>query len=152
MKVFRSARIAFLFLAACLFLTDKFMAFAATVPPSACLYVLDSSADRAFQIAGAQSVNTACGIVVESSASDGFEMEGSETLYLQNHAQVSVVGGAQFSGQTELWDAISNKQAQPVQLSTPGDPWAPIAPFTTGDIVSERAVPLRSATIAGRHL
>jgi hypothetical protein len=56
MKVFRSARIAFLFLAAFLFQTDKSMAVAATVPPGACLYALDSTASRAFQIAGAQSV------------------------------------------------------------------------------------------------
>src|ERR1039458_2447123 len=112
MKVHRSARIAFLFLSAFLFRTDRFMAFAATVPPGACLYALDPTTDRAFQIAGAQSVYTACGIVAESSASDGFEMEGSETLYLENHAQVSVVGGADLTGQTELWDTISNKQVR----------------------------------------
>jgi hypothetical protein len=67
-------------------------ALAATVPSGACLYALDATASRAFQIAGAQSVYTACGVVSESSASDAFEMEGSETLYLQDHAQVSVVG------------------------------------------------------------
>jgi hypothetical protein len=113
------------------------MAFAATVPPGACLYALDSSADRAFQIAGAQSVNTACGVVVESSASDDFEMEGAEVLYLQNHAQVSVVGGAQLNGQTELWDTISNKQVQAVKVSSPGDPLASIAAHATGTIVSK---------------
>jgi RHS repeat-associated protein len=113
------------------------MASAATVPPGACLYALDTTADRAFQIAGAQSIYTACGVVVESSASDGFEMEGSETLYLQNHAQVSVVGGAQLNGQTKLWDTISNKQVQPVQVSSPGDPLASIAAPTSGTIVSK---------------
>jgi hypothetical protein len=56
MKVHRSARIAFLFLSAFLFRTDRFMASAATVPPGACLYALDPTADRAFQIAGAQPV------------------------------------------------------------------------------------------------
>jgi len=115
------------------------MASAATVPPGACLYALDSTADRAFQIAGAQSVYTACGVIVESSASDGFEMEGSETLYLENHAQVSIVGGAQLNGQT-LWDTISNKQVQPVQVSSPGDPLASIAAPTTGTIVSKTPV------------
>jgi RHS repeat-associated protein len=137
MKVSRPVRIAFLFLSAFLFQADKFMAVAATVPPGACLYALDPTADRAFQIAGAQSVNTACGVVVESSASDGFEMEGSETLYLQNHAQVSVVGGAQLNGQTELWDTISNKQVQAVQTSSPGDPLASIAAPTSGTVVSK---------------
>jgi hypothetical protein len=113
------------------------MAFAATAPPGACLYALDSKADRAFQIAGAQSVYTACGVVVESSASDGFEMEGAETLYLQNHAQVSVVGGAQLNGQTYLLDTISNKQVSAVQVSSPGDPLASIMAPTTGTIVGK---------------
>ena len=140
MKFHRSIRIAFLSLAALLFQADKFMAFAATAPQEACLYALDTKADRAFQIAGAQSVYSACGVVVESSASDGFEMEGAETLYLQNHAQVSVVGGAQLNGQTKLWDTISNKQVQPVQTSSPGDPLASIAAPTTGTIVSKSHV------------
>jgi YD repeat-containing protein len=134
MNLSRSTRIAFFCLIAFLLQTDRFMASAATAPPGACLYALDSTASRSFQIAGAQSVYTACGVVVESSASDGFEMEGSETLYLQNHAQVSVVGGAQLNGQT-LWDTISNKKVQPVQVSSPGDPLASIAAPTTGTIV-----------------
>ncbi|MGD0832781.1 MAG: DUF2341 domain-containing protein, partial [Terracidiphilus sp.] len=137
MKLHRSTLIAFLCLSAFLFQTDKFRASAATAPPGACLYALDPTADRAFQIAGAQSVYSACGVVVESSASDGFEMEGAETLYLQNHVQVSVVGGAQLNGQTELWDTISNKQVQPFQVSSPGDPLASIAPPASGTIVSK---------------
>ena len=137
MKLHRTTLIASLCLSAFLFQTDKFMASAATAPPGACLYALDLTADRAFQIAGAQSMYAACGVVVESSASDGFEMEGAETLYLQNHVQVSVVGGAQFNGQTELWDTISNKQVQPVQVSSPGDPLASIAPPASGTIVSK---------------
>jgi hypothetical protein len=137
MKLPRSIHIAFLCLAAFLFQTERFTASAATVPPGACLYALDSTADRAFQIAGASSVYAACGVVVESSASDGFEMEGAETLYLQNHAQVSVVGGAQLNGQTKLWDTISNKQVQAVQTSSPGDPLALIAPPTSGTIVGK---------------
>jgi hypothetical protein len=80
MKVSRAARIALLFLAAFLFQTDRFMALAATPPAGGCLYALDSSADRALLIAGAQSVYTACGVVVESSASDGYEMGGSDTM------------------------------------------------------------------------
>src|ERR1035441_9098249 len=80
MKVSRAARVAFLFLAAFLFQTDRFMALAATPPPGARLYALDPSAHRAMLIAGAQSVYTACGVVIESSASDGFEMGGSDTM------------------------------------------------------------------------
>jgi RHS repeat-associated protein len=64
-------------------------------------------------------------------------MEGTETLYLQNHSQVSVVGGAQLNGQTKLWDTISNKQVQPVKVTSPGDPLASIAAPTSGTIVSK---------------
>ena len=71
MKIRHSAPIAFLFLAASLLHTHKLMA-APAVPPGACLYALDPTADRAFQIAGAQSVYTACGVVSESSASSAF--------------------------------------------------------------------------------
>jgi len=137
MKVRRSARIALLCLAAFLHQASTSVVFAATVPSNACLYALDPTADRAFQIAGAQSVYTACGVVSESSASDGFEMEGAETLYLQNHAQVSVVGGAQLNGQTYLLDTISNKDVHVVQTSSPGDPLASIAPPTSGVVVSK---------------
>jgi hypothetical protein len=56
MKVSRSARIAILFLSAFLFQSDRFVALAATMPPGACLYALDSSVDRASQIADIQSV------------------------------------------------------------------------------------------------
>jgi RHS repeat-associated protein len=105
------------------------------VPPGACLYALDPSASRAFQIAGAQTVYTACGVVSESSASDAFEMEGSETLYLRNHAQVSVVGGAQLNGQ-RVWDTISNAQSQPVRVTNPGDPLASLVVPSSGTVVS----------------
>ncbi len=137
MNFSRSAQTAILCLTASFLSTNSFVAQAATVPAGACLYALDATADRAFQIAGAQSVYTACGAVSESSASDGFEMEGAETLYLQNHSQVSVVGGAQLNGQTELWDTISNKQVQPVKVTSPGDPLASIAAPTSGTIVSK---------------
>ena len=105
------------------------------VPPGACLIALDPSASRAFQIAGAQTVYTACGAVSESSASDGFEMEGSETLYLENHAQLSVAGSAQLNGQS-VWDTLSNSTAQPVRVTSPGDPLASIAAPTSGTVVS----------------
>ena len=137
MNISRFAQSAILCLAASFLPINSFVAQAATVPAGACLYALDATADRAFQIAGAPSVYTACGAVSESSASDGFEMEGTETLYLQNHSQVSVVGGAQLNGQTELWDTISNKQVQPVKVTSPGDPLASIAAPTSGTVVSK---------------
>jgi len=137
MNVRTSGRIALLCLTALFFHTDKLIAATGTVPPGACLYALDSTADRAFQIAGAQSVYTGCGVVVESSASDGLEMEGAGSFYLQNHAEVGVVGGAQLNGQTALWDTISNKQVAVVQIASPGDPLASVVAPTTGTIVGK---------------
>ncbi len=105
------------------------------VPPGACLYALDSKADRAFQIVGTQSVYIARGDVTESGASNGFEMESSETLYFENHALVSVVGGAQLNGQTYLYDTISDKDASAVQTTNPGDLLSSLSPHTSGTIV-----------------
>jgi hypothetical protein len=56
MKVSRSTGIAFLFLSAFLFQTDRLVAAPGAVPPGACLYALDPTASLAFQIAGAQPV------------------------------------------------------------------------------------------------
>jgi len=135
MKFCRLIRFALLCAVASVFSTNTFVAEAATVPPGACLYALDSSAADAFQIAGAQSVYSACGVVSESSSSSAFEMEGSETLYLQNHSQVSVVGSAQLNGQV-LWDTTSNAQVSAVKVTSPGDPLASITAPTTGTVVS----------------
>ena len=110
---------------------------ASAPPPGACLYALDPTAANAFQIAGAQSVYTACGVVSESSSSSAFQMEGSETLYLENHAQVSVVGGANLTGQTYLYDTISGKDVSAVQTTNPGDPLASISAPTSGTIVGK---------------
>jgi YD repeat-containing protein len=108
-------------------------AFAQSVT-GACLYALDPSAQRAFQISGSTAIYSACSIAVESNASQAFEMEGSETLYLQNHAQVGVVGQWQLNG-NRLIDPISNQQVQPVAISSPGDPLASIQVPTQGTIV-----------------
>ena len=107
---------------------------AAGLPTSTCIYALDATAHRAFQIAGAPSVTSACSAVVESNATDAFEMEGSETFNLQNHSQVGVVGGWQLNGQT-LRDTISNTNIQPVTITSPGDPFSAIVAPTTGTIV-----------------
>jgi RHS repeat-associated protein len=135
-----SPRAALLLAAGVLFQMFAFAGVASAQTGGACLYALDPSADRSFEIAGAQSVYAACGIVVESSKSDAFEMEGTETLYLQNHARVSVVGGADLTGQTEMWDTISNQQVNAVQIGSPGDPLASIAAPTSGTIVSSSPV------------
>ncbi|MGO8758759.1 MAG: DUF2341 domain-containing protein, partial [Terracidiphilus sp.] len=140
MKVSRSARLVFLLSATCLLLrTEKLVAAPGSVPPGACLYALDPTAANAFQIAGAQSVYTACGVVSESSSSSAFQMEGAETLYLENHAQVSVVGGASLTGQTYLYDTISGKDVQAVQTTNPGDPLSTLSPPTSGTIVGKSA-------------
>jgi len=77
MKVHRSTLIAFLCLSAFLFQTDKFMAFAATASPDACLYALDSSAANALNISGAVNINApSCGVVVDSSSSKAFTFSG----------------------------------------------------------------------------
>jgi hypothetical protein len=65
MKVFRSARLAFLLLIAGLLSTQKLVAAPGSVPPGACLYALDTTASPIFMIAGAQSDYTACGVVSE---------------------------------------------------------------------------------------
>jgi len=140
MKFCRLIRFALLCAIALVLSSNTFVAEAATVPPGACLYALDSSAADAFQIAGATSVYSACGVVSESSSSSAFEMEGSETLYLQNHSQVSVVGSALLSGQTKLWDTISSAQVSAVKATSPGDPLASITAPTTGTVVSTSPV------------
>ena len=109
---------------------------AAAPPAGACIYALDPTAHRAFQIAGSNSVSAACSAVVASSATDAFEMEGSETFFLQNHAQVGVVGGWQLNGQTSLKDTISNLTVLPFVITAPSDPLSSVAAPTTGIIVS----------------
>ena len=99
----------------------------------ACLYALDSTAQQAFSISGS-TVNAGCSVVVESNASQAFSMTGAETFYLQNHAQVGVVGGWQLNG-NHLVDTISNQNVQPVNITGPGDPLASIQAPTSGTIV-----------------
>lgn len=135
MKVRVSIPVALTFLFSLLLQATELMASPTPVPPGACLYALDPSATDAFQIAGAQSMYTACGVVSESSSNSAFEMEGAETLYLENHAQVSVVGGADLTGQTYLYDTISGRDVSAVQTNSPGDPLSSLSPPTSGTIV-----------------
>ena len=66
MKACRPARIAFLSLAAFLIPIDGLMASAVNVSQGACLYDLDHSADRAFEISEAQSMHIDGGGVVDA--------------------------------------------------------------------------------------
>ena len=101
----------------------------------ACLYSLDPTAQNAFVISGSTAIYSGCSLVVESNATQAFDMQGSETLYLQNHAQVGVVGGWQLSGNL-IKDTISNQIVQPVKIASPGDPLASIQAPTSGTIVA----------------
>jgi RHS repeat-associated protein len=66
-------------------------------------------------------------------------MDGSGTLYLQDHAQVGVVGGWQLNGLL-LMDTISNQQVQPITITSPGDPLTAIQAPTQGVVVSTQPV------------
>jgi hypothetical protein len=106
-----------------------------------CIFALNSSASRSFQIAGGTSVTTACSAVVNSSdASQAFEMEGSETLYLKNSAKVGVVGGWTLSGSTSLYDVATSATTKPVKTTAATDPLASIAAPKSGTIVSTKPV------------
>ncbi len=104
---------------------------------AACLYALDSSAQGAFSISGSTSITTSCSAVVESSASQAFQMSGTETLYLQNNAQVGVVGGWLLSGQTSIVNQSTGKKVSPVTITSPGDPLASVPAPTQGTIVGK---------------
>ena len=105
--------------------------------PAACLYALDPSAQGAFSISGSTSISTSCSAVVESSGSEAFEMSGTEIFYLQNNAQVGVVGGSELSGQTKLVNQSTGQTEQPVKISSPGDPLAFLPIPTSSTIVGK---------------
>jgi RHS repeat-associated protein len=104
---------------------------------AACLYALDASAQGAFSISGSTSISTLCSAVVESSGSQAFQMSGTEILYLQNNAQVGVVGGWLLSGQTKLVNQATGQTVPPVKVSSPGDPLAFLPVPTGGTIVGK---------------
>jgi hypothetical protein len=105
-----------------------------------CLFGLDPSARRAFQIAGSPSSSTACSVLVNSTDSEAFEMEGTETLHLGNHAKVGVYGNWQLNGQSVIDDA-NNRPTNPVQItSRVGDPLGTVPVPTAGPVVSASAV------------
>jgi hypothetical protein len=153
MKVSRFARFAFLLSVACLLLhKEKLVAAPGSVPTGECLFPLDTTAANSFQNAGAHSVYPACGVVSESSSSGAFRMEGSETLYLENHAQVSVVGGALLRGQTCVYNIISAKDVRAAQVTGPGDPLASILPLTSGTVFSKSPAYFDTHAKSSRHM
>ena len=62
--------------------------------------------------------------MVESSGTQAFQMSGTEIFYMQNNAQVGVVGGWNLSGQTKIVNQSTGQTEQPVKISSPGDPLA----------------------------
>jgi Putative Flp pilus-assembly TadE/G-like len=105
-----------------------------------CLFTLDTTATRAFQIAGAQSVSTACSVQVNSNDTQAFEMEGSEVLHLGGHAKVGVFGGWQLNGQSVIDDAL-NQPTNPVSLaSRVTDPFSGVPVPAAGPVVSGHSV------------
>jgi len=106
-----------------------------TQPAAACLYALDPSAQGAFSISGSTSISTSCSAVVESSGSQAYQMSGSEILYVQNNAQVGVVGGWSLSGSTKIVNQSTGQTVSPVKITSPGDPLAFLPVPTGGTII-----------------
>jgi hypothetical protein len=105
-----------------------------------CVFGLDQTASRAFQIAGSPSSTSACSVLVNSNNSQAFEMEGSETFHLGNHAKVGVYGGWQLNGQSVIDDAM-NQPTNPVQItSRVTDPLGSVPVPSAGPVVSSHAV------------
>ena len=101
-----------------------------------CVYALDPTAYRSFQIAGSNATYIHCGVMVASNNGEAFGMEGSGTLYIGSSASVGVVGGWRFAGQTSLRDTPSGVLKEPTQVSSVTDPLASVpAPSMAGLVV-----------------
>jgi hypothetical protein len=62
-----------------------------TLAAGACIYVLDPSAAKAFNISGSSSVTATCGIFVNSSSSDAFDASGGSST---SSTQILINGGS----------------------------------------------------------
>ena len=101
-----------------------------------CVYALNPTASRAFQIAGSNATYIRCGVMVASNSSSAFYMEGSSTLYISNSATVGVVGDWQLTGQTSVRETPSGVLKPPVNVSSVTDPLASVpAPSMAGLVV-----------------
>jgi hypothetical protein len=99
---------------------------------SGCIVALNKTITRALSIAGSNATYSACSWVSESTNASSFSMEGSGTLYMQNSAVIGVVGGYLLSGQTKVWDVVSNTAKPPIVTSDPGDPLEDVVAPTVG--------------------
>jgi hypothetical protein len=135
MKIRRLAMMLFALSIALLF--HPFQAQVAQAQAAPCLYALDTSAQGSFSISGSTSISTLCSAVVESSGSEAFEMSGTEIFYMQNSAQVGVVGGWELSGQTKIVNQSTGQTEQPVKISSPGDPLAFLPIPTSSTIIGK---------------
>lgn len=98
MKVSRTARIAFLSLAA--FLFHPLQALASTPTYDQCIYALDQTAAGALNLSGAIIINAPnCGVVVDSSSSTALKFSGSGGFTAK---YFDVVGGYSTSGAVTL--------------------------------------------------
>jgi hypothetical protein len=86
----RFIRISVILLPAFLFQTDRFMVSAAISSPSAYLYALDPSANRAVPGVNVSPTYTAGRIIVESSANEGFEMEEPDAISVRSKANDTI--------------------------------------------------------------
>ena len=101
-----------------------------------CVYALNPTAYRAFQIAGSNQTYIRCGVNVKSTNGEAFSMEGSGTLYIGVNASVGVVGGWEFNGQTSLRETPSGVMRDPVHVDSVSDPLAYVpAPSMAGLVV-----------------
>jgi RHS repeat-associated protein len=64
-------------------------------------------------------------------------MSGTETVNLQNNAQVGVVGGYALTGQTSLVNSTTGQKVTPVTVTSPGDPFAFLPVPTQGTIIGK---------------
>jgi hypothetical protein len=100
---------------------------------AACVYALNPSASRAFQINGGNADYFTCGLQVASSSATALHMEGSAILYMENGAGVSVVGGLDLTGQTKILTYPGNQTVTPGKISALADPLGYVtAPSATG--------------------
>jgi len=98
-----------------------------------CVYALNPTASRAFQINGGNADYFTCGLSVASSSATALHMEGSAILYMENGAGVSVVGGLNLTGQTKILTYPGSQTVTPTNISSLADPLATIpAPSSAG--------------------
>ncbi len=106
---------------------------AAATPP--CVYALNPSASRAFQIDGGNADYFTCGLQVASSSATALHMEGSAILYMENGAGVGLAGGLDLTGQTKILTDPGNQTVTPSTISSLSDPLSSVqAPSATGMI------------------